>query len=159
MTFPGQDGLYLPPSWEYPTRPESVPSAIQQREALTANLLNLREVGAYFTEATSTGQSWPTTNPVQSRTTLRKLFEIAALPNATTLNVPHGITVNGTFRLTALYGAASDPSANVYLPLPYVTNPVTDQIRLALTATNVVIQTWADYSAYSAFVVVEWLPV
>lgn len=159
MTFPGQDGLYLPPSWEYPTQPNSVPAAIQQREALTANLLNLREIGAYFTEATSTGQSWPTSNPVQSRTTLRKLFQVAALPNNTTLNVAHGIAVNGTFRLTALYGAASNPATNSYLPLPYVSNPVTDQIRLAATGTNLVIQSWADYSGYSALIVMEWLPV
>lgn len=156
---PAQEGMFLTPSWIYPNEAESAAIAIQQREALTANLLNIREIGAYQFFDTVTGQTWPTPNQAQARTTLRKVFEFT-LPNATTLNIAHGIDLSASFRLTRLFGGATKTSTpREAIPLPYIdTVSVSNQISLRLTGTNLVIQTGANYQAFTGFVVVEWLP-
>lgn len=156
---PAQEGMFLTPSWIYPNQPDAVPAAIQQRESLTANLLNIREIGAYQLFPTVTGQTWPTENQAQTRTALRRVIEFT-LPNATTLNIPHGIPFTETLRLTRLSGGATKSTTpREAIPLPYVsTISLASQVSLGLTETNLVVTTGADYSAYTAFVVIEWLP-
>lgn len=156
------EGLFLPPSWGWPNDPKAQAMAIQQREAQTANLLNLREIATYQRFATATGQQWPSASAgvnAQIRTTIRQIFELP-LGAAGTFTKNHGIPVSDATRFTRIYGVANKPSATQdYLPLPYV-NPSTlaESVSLRVTSTQIIIKCGTNRTGYTATVVLEWIP-
>jgi len=91
-------------------------------------------------------------NPTDGKVIYRKKFEIAALPDTTTLNTAHGIAdLNvaelGHFRI---WGVVQDDT-NV-TPFEYITN-ITD---FTVDATNIDITTDADLSGSAAVVYLEY---
>ena len=144
---------YLPEEWD------------KAKEALVRYLkqisegVNYRDVGTYYNQEVLAGQRFvPTSNQGDARSVFRKVILIGALPNTTTKQVAHGITVIATTRFTRIYGTANNPSTQ-FLPIPYVsTTAVANGIEVWVDATYVNIKTGVNYAAYTdSFIVLEWV--
>lgn len=82
----------------------------------------------------------------------RKCFDFGALPNTTTKFVSHGIYPFA--RLIGIYGWATNGTSHV--PLPYADTTAAQIIELRCTNGSIAILTGFDYSAFNAFVVLEY---
>lgn len=129
-----------------------------------ANAVNSKDNGSYYTSEFVNGQlffplaataGYTETKP---RNVLRKVIDFGALPNTGTTNVAHGITTDGNTIFTRIYGCATDPTAQIYLPLPYSSPTLVNNIELSVTNTNAVITTGANYAAYTTtYVIIEYI--
>jgi len=116
---------------------------------------NLFTTGQLFSpdETSSTDQGEAEYQSVQ-----RKIVTFGALPNAAAKTVAHGITCTIGTKLTRLYGAATNPTGGAlsYLPIPYASPVLVNNIELSMDNTNVTITTGSDRTAYtSCYVVIE----
>lgn len=104
----------------------------------TANAVNTKEGALYSLQEVATFQQYffSSTNSQQFRPTYRMTVNFGALPAAGLKSVAHGIAFNSQYRLTRMYGAATDPIALLYIPLPYA-SPAGDSIALYADSTNV----------------------
>lgn len=99
----------------------------------------------------------------QYRQVFRKVIPTGALPNTGTSTTAHGITLlpaagNTTFRATRIYGAATDPAARIFLPLPYASPTLNQNISVYVDATNVVITTGINRTAFTdSHVCIEYI--
>jgi hypothetical protein len=103
-----------------------------------------------------------TANGIQLRQAFRTTIDFGALPNAGTKSVAHNIDISiiiplTTFSFTRIYGAASKPDQTSFIPLPYSSATLINNIELSVTDTDIVITTSIDYSAYNGIIVVEYL--
>ena len=74
--------------------------------------------------------------------------EFGALPNNTTKSVAHGISGSDVTKVVGVRGISTD--GTTILPLPYADSAAfAAQVELNVTATNVVIITAADLSAFA----------
>lgn len=114
--------------------------------------LNINEYACgqtYFATDTATGKQ---------RAVHRKVVNIGALPDNTTKPVAHGLAVNSSYIFTRIYGAATDTTANVSLPLPSASVVANDNIELWVNATHVNIKTGKNRTSFSTcYVVLEYL--
>lgn len=87
-----------------------------------------------------------------------KVITFGTLPNsAGTISVAHNIDITGLTTFITINGAANDPSTS-FIPLPYASPTLADNISVEVTATDVVITVGKDQSAYtSAYVVLEYV--
>jgi len=98
-------------------------------------------------------------NP-KPRQVYRKVVNFGTLPNAGTTNVAHGLTINNTYSFTRIYGAASDQAGSVYIPLPFSSPTLNQNISLSVGTTNVTITTGINMSAFTVtYVVLEYMKV
>ena len=128
--------------------------------------INMKDTGFYITDNSFvTSQSFfpnPANNSGTSSTAAfrqvyRKVINFGTLPNNTTKSVAHNITITPMVSFTRIYGAATHPGTK-FIPLPYVLSGSTAGIELDVTATNVVMVTTGNYSAYTtSYVVLEYL--
>lgn len=128
-----------------------------------ALVTNIKDSGYYLPAEFINGQLYfpnpdlAVTNPGAKNATYRQVYRIAvdfrALPNAGSKSVAHAIpNINVDFTFTRMYGAASDPVAFSYLPLP------NSDIHLSADATNVTVTTVADLTAYTrTYIILEYL--
>jgi hypothetical protein len=94
-----------------------------------------------------TGSKW-----VDQSDICRVVVDCGALPNTTSKNVAHNITFS---QIVRIYGITSDGTN--YVPLPTPTTGTT-QVVLYANATNIVLQTASNLTAYtSTFVTVEYI--
>jgi len=99
------------------------------------------------------------------RQVYRMVVNFGPLPNATTISIPHGIDMSvgptpalTTYSFTRIYGAASTVDQTSFIPLPYASPTLNENISLSVTTTDIVITTAIDYSAYAlTYVVVEYI--
>lgn len=123
--------------------------------------LNTRDAGLYDNaNEFVNGQQW-FPNPANTSQTLaapvqrqvyRFVVSFGALPNTGTTSVAHGLTITPSFTFTRIYGASSNTVGLLYTPIP------NQDIKLEVNATNVVITTFADYSAYTVtYVILEYI--
>lgn len=144
------------------TQTQNIPQTINQMSLV----LNTKDTGyypltefvcgqLYFPDPTLTSAS--TTTPVW-RQVFRKVINFGALPNTATKTVAHGITMTATTTFTRIYGCASIPGTT-FVPLPLCsTTALANNISLYADATNVIIATGVDRTAYTTcYVVLEWL--
>lgn len=127
--------------------------------------INAKDTGYYTLTEFVNGQLWfpevgspQTSNQSQVyRNIFRLVIDFGALPNNTTTSVAHGLTITSGFRFTRIYGTASDPSTS-FIPLPYSSPTLNENISLSVDATNVTITTAIDYSGYTTtYVVLEYI--
>lgn len=128
--------------------------------------LNIKDSAYYDTSEFVNGQMFfpnpalagsastiPTPRPV-----FRLVVNFGALPNTGTTTVPHELTFTSGCTLTRAYGAASDTSGKNYIPIPYASPVLADNIELKVDATNVTIITGSNRSAFNqCYVIVEYL--
>lgn len=128
--------------------------------------LNISDAGYYVQEEFICGQVY-FPNPALDDTTpqaptyrqvFRKVINFGALPNTATKTVAHGIAPDSTFTFTRIYGAASDTTGLVYLPLPFASPTLAENIKLFADVTNVSITTGNNRAAYDVtYVVLEYI--
>jgi hypothetical protein len=135
------------------------------REALTlllkrfATTINTKEGGLYtLTELVNNEQYFTPGNTQAFRLVYRTTVNFGALPNAGVKSVPHNIAFTSTYSATHIYGAASDTTGLNYIPLPYASPTLANNIELDITSTNVVITTGANRSNYNlSYIVIEYV--
>lgn len=130
-------------------------------------VINVKDSGYYDTQEFVNSQLW-FPNPVLTsasstvpafRQVLRTVVNFGALPDTTTKSMPHNITCTTATTFTRIYATASDTTAEIYLPIPYVSSVgIADNIELNVDNTDVNITTGVDYSAYNiCYVVLEYI--
>ena len=119
--------------------------------------LNKKDFGYYSDQEVLCGQLRFDRDNVQNvKNVYRLVVDIGALLNNGLKSVAHGLTIPSNFELIRLYGAASDQTGKVFLPLPYVS--ATFPIELYMDATNINIRTTDDKTAYTVCTVtIEYL--
>lgn len=130
-----------------------------------AMVLNMKDTGFYYLQEILNGQvyfsdpnlsSTTATLPVP-RSVFRKVIDFGTLPNATNKSVAHGLTITGGFSFTRIYGAATDPST-AYIPLPYASTTLNQNIQVDVDGTNVTITTGIDRTGFTtAYIVLEYI--
>lgn len=137
---------------------------LYQNLNIMANAVNSKDSGLYDTNAFFNNQAFfpaPGSSGLESaqyRAVIRLLINFGALPNAGTKSVAHGITITPKTTITRLYAAASDTSGNNYIPLPYSSPTLVNNIELNLDATNVNIITGSNRSNFNiCYVVIEYI--
>ena len=125
------------------------------------NALNLKDSGYYIQNEFLNGQVlFPTINASTSegRQIFRAVVNFGALPNATTKSVAHGIGVTNGFSFTRIYATATNNVSMNFIPLPYASTTLINNIQLSVDRTNVTITTGIDYSSYTiTYVVIEYV--
>lgn len=125
-------------------------------------VLNLKDSAYYNTDEFVNGQTWfpNQATPVSTfdtssaifRQNYRQVVNFGPLPNAGTISQPHNITITAQTSFTRIYGAGSNQTGLLYTPLP------NSDIKVLVNATQVVISTAVDYSAYTiVYIVLEYL--
>jgi hypothetical protein len=139
---------------------------LYQNLNLMALSLNTRDAAYYNTNEFVNGQlyfpnpalsSQTTTNPT-FRQVLRMVINFGALPNTGTTTVAHNIPINSQYTFTRIYGAASDTTGLHYIPLPYASPVLANNIELSVDATNVIVTTGSNRSNFNiTYIVLEYL--
>lgn len=130
--------------------------------------VNIKDTGIYTKTEFVNGQVWfpdptltsQTAKKPAERQVFRKVINFGTLPNAGTTNIAHGITfpAANTYSFTRIYGAATDPVGGSYLPLPYASTTLINNIELSVDNTNVSITTGINRTAYTTtYVVLEYI--
>jgi len=128
--------------------------------------MNVKDTAIYDTEEFVSGRTFfpdpaldstSTTAPAQ-RQTYRKVISFGALPNAATKTVAHGITIDANTTFTRIYGTSSDPAGLIYVPLPYSSTTLNENINLFVDNTNVSITAGINATAFTiTYVVLEYM--
>lgn len=123
--------------------------------------LNLKDSAYYIPTEFLNGQTFfpnPSDPQQQPRQAFRTVVNTGTLPNNGTTSTAHNIDFAATYSFTRIYGAATDQIGLTAIPIPYVTSSGTGGIELDVTATDVVLTTTGNYSAYTvSYVVLEYL--
>lgn len=125
--------------------------------------LNIKDSGYYSQEEFVNGQLFypdysrvdsASSAPATFRQVFRKVIDTGALPNAGTSTTAHGITTlpaagNTTFIATRIFGCATDPVNRLFIPLPYSSPTLNQNISVYWDNTNVYITTGINMTAYT----------
>jgi hypothetical protein len=138
---------------------------LYQNLNLVSTALNLKDSGYYDLQEFLNGQLFfpnpvNPSNPSQPvyRQAFRTVVNFGALPNTGTKSVAHGIPIASGYTFTRLYGAATDPSALSFIPLPYASPTLASNIELRADATNVIVTTGSARSSFTAtYIVLEYI--
>ncbi len=134
-----------------------------------ALVLNLKDGAYYDKRQFVTGQQFfpnpsltsSTSSSPDFRPVFRLVVNFGTLPNTgTSPNTQglHGINMTSGVTFTRIYGAASDTTGLNYIPLPYASPTDADNIELKVDATNVIITTGSDRTAFTTtYVVLEFM--
>jgi len=130
-------------------------------------LLNLKDTGYYALSEFVTGQSF-FPNPLLSATgtpqtatyrqTYRKVTNFGSLPNTASKSVAHGLMPDSRWTATRIYAAASDTTNKNYIPIPYASPVLANNIELSIDATNVTITTGSNRTNFdTCYVIFEYI--
>lgn len=104
------------------------------------------------------GTSSATSSAPNQRQVYRKVVDFGALPNAAAKTVAHGLTVTNGYTFTRIYGTASNTAGLLYIPIPYASSVLLNNIELSVSNVNVTITTGIDRTAFTiCYVVLEYL--
>lgn len=176
MASSAQYGSYVPSTniWDIPEL-SSVqdPSARELLLRLYQNInrislvINDKDTGFYNTNEYINGQLYfpnPATtsanaNSTQFRQVSRKVINFGALPGAAgTKSVAHNIIINSSFSFTRIYATASDQTGLNFIPIPYASSVLVNNIELSVDSTNVNITVGSNRSNFTiTYVVLEYL--
>jgi len=120
-----------------------------------ATLLNLKDTGQYPTEEFVCGKQYVLAGVTHQ--VFRKVIDFGALPNAATTSVLHNITITNDLKVTEIYGASTDPGA-AFIPLPYSSPTLVENIELKADSTHVIVTTGDDRSGFTeTLIVIEFI--
>lgn len=163
--FTGNPNNLLPQTYIIPEEVREKDLKLRDYLGQIATATNTKDSGIYDAVETVTGQQFfPTFSSstgasANYRGVLRKVIDFGALPNATTKNVAHGITFTTSQSVTKLYAAATDPGTS-WIPIPFASPTLNQNISLSMSSTNISITTGIDRTGYTrCFVIVEWISV
>ena len=127
--------------------------------------LNIRDTAYYDIQEFVTGQqiaadpamAASATDPGQFRAASRKMIVMGTLPNTGTISIAHNITIDANTIFTRIYGTANDTAANTYIPLPFASPTLANNIQVDVDATNVNITTGSNRTNYTrTYIILEW---
>jgi hypothetical protein len=132
-----------------------------------ALVLNVKETGLYQVTELVNGQLY-FSNPNNNSSTvanpnLRQVYRkvinyTTALPNTGTVTIPHNIVCTAATTFTRIYATASDTAGKNYIPLPYASPTLANNIELKVDGTNISIITGSNRSNFTqTYIVVEYL--
>lgn len=136
-----------------------------------ALLLNLKDTGYYVLEEFINSKVW-FPDPALTSTTpqapvfrqeFRTCVNFGSLPNAGTKSVAHNIANIGaftpsTYTVTRIDAGATDPTTPEWIPIPFSSPVLNENIKITVDATNVNITTAIDYTAFTrCLVVIEYI--
>lgn len=160
MSVPTDYAASFVPVYSYlPENPEELRIQLINQLQTHAEAINQRDIASYYEYEQLTGQQFQDTTNNDFQSVWRKVINTGTLPNATTSSTAHGITITGSNTIfTRIYGVATDPGTGA-IPLPYVdVTTLGDGIQVDVDATNVVLTTGKNWSAYtSSYVVLEYI--
>lgn len=179
MSFPAQTnpGAFVPTTDNYDVQTiynlnvnsrEFKEFLVRLRQSINniAMVLNIKDSGYYPLQEFVNGQVFfpdPTlssstpTAPV-FRQVFRKIINFGGLPNTGTTSVAHGLTITSGFTFTRIYACASDITGSDYIPIPYASPTDASNIELRVDATDVIITTGSDRTAFTVcYVVLEFI--
>jgi len=119
--------------------------------------LNGKEYANYSLEEVLNSQLFfnpNSTDPNDQRSVFRKVINFGSLPNTATTSVAHGITFDANSNITRIYGASTDPAGLAYIPLPYASPILANNIELRVDITNVTIVTGINRASFTRTVVI-----
>lgn len=124
-----------------------------------ANAVNSKEGALYLPEERFNFQRYFTPgNPQVFRNVYRTVVNFGALPNAGTKSVAHNISFDANFSATRIFATATDPVNLLYIPIPFSSPTLNENIKITVDATNVNITTAINYSTYTTvYVVIEYV--
>lgn len=140
----------IPLSIELSQDPKDMRYEINDLYQGIASSLNNKVGGLYVPQEKGNAELYFTAgNPQKFRNVYRMTVDFGALPNAGSKSVPHNIPGwDSNFRLTAAWGAATDPIALEALPIP------NDGILLEINSTDVTVTTTSNRSAFTETTIV-----
>lgn len=104
----------------------------------TKNLVLPSHAGDYSTSEQDTGYTW-----IDGKAIYKKTVSFGTLPNATSVDVPHGIT--GLNRVIVIDGYGYDPTLQRTYPVPYASHVnATNSISIYVDSTNIHIGSGID---------------
>lgn len=136
-----------------------------QNLGLMSGNINLKDTGYYPTQEFVNGQLFypnPTNSSATSaypayRQVYRTVVNFGALPNAGAKTVAHNIPVNIGYTFTRIYATATQPNT-FFIPIPYSSATLINNIEIFVDPTNVTIVTAIDYSAYTVcYAILEYI--
>ena len=137
---------------------------LYQNNNRSALVINNKISGTFYDAETLTGGTYlpdpATTGEIgrYGRSIFRQTINFGPLPNAGAKSVIHRIIVPPNMKLVHMYGGTTDPATSSFLPLPFASTTLNQNIQLEANATNVIITTGIDRTAYTeTFVVMEYL--
>ena len=116
-----------------------------QKDGIT-NTEDLDKLQIYSEEEQDTGKTW-----IDGKTIFKKVLDLGNLANTGSVATPHGITPDTVISLVGM--ASSGANAR---PLPYADTSAASIIELRMGATNITTVTATNYSAWTAFAVIEY---
>lgn len=128
--------------------------------------LNTRNSGYYVQEEFINGEIYfPNTNLNSTtsqaptlRQVFRKVINFGTLPNSGSKSVAHDITVTSGYSLTRLSGAATNSTQTSFISIPFASTSSSENIKLEMTNTNMVITTGSDRTSYTTcYVIAEYI--
>ena len=128
--------------------------------------LNLKD-SAYYDQTEFVNGQMFFPNPANSsgttaapsyRNVYRMVINFGALPNTAAKSVAHNIPITAAYTFTRIYATASDTTGLTYIPIPYASPTLVNNIQLDVTSTNVTITTGSNRTNYNVcYVVLEYL--
>lgn len=111
----------------------------------------------YFINPNNNSSTTAAANPAQ-RQVLRKVVNFGALLDTAAKAVPHLIVCTNATTFTRIYATASDTTGHNYIPIPYASPTLANNIELSVDGTNVTITTGSNRSNFNVcYVVLEYI--
>lgn len=146
------------------TDPKKLVRSLMLRMNRIIDTLNKKRMGARQLNPEANGESYA---PAIASTTgvptyvMEQTYYAGPLANVGALNIAHGITWSATTYVVAIDAWATNTTASYSIPLPYVdvsSTPVTGNIELYVGATNIVITSAGNASAFNKVIVtLRWI--
>jgi hypothetical protein len=162
-SFTGNTNNFLPQNYIIPEEQSEKDYKLREYLNNIATAVNTKDSGIYDAVETITGQlflpvfSSNTGANANYRSVFRKVVNFGSLPNTATKSVAHGITFSNDFSVTKLYAAATNPGTS-WIPIPYASPTLANNIELNCDSNNVNIITGSNRTAFTrCFVVIEFI--
>lgn len=141
----------------FPEEPELLQRELNNMYLDVAAAVNSRDIAVYTSVSGPNGQKFFIGSSVPLSDVIRVCFFIPSILNGAT-TLAHGITIIPTTRFTRIYGTGSNPSTQ-FIPIPYINVAApADSVQLDVNTTNIVLTTTtANYTSYSAVIVLEYI--
>jgi len=140
---------------------------LYQNLSLMADVLNIKVTGKYPRAEFVNGKLYfpnPANSsaspalPAERQVRQKLIYYSAPLPNAGTATIPHGITCTTMTTFTRVYATASDTTGLNYIPIPYSSPTLANNIEIRVDSTNVYIITGSNRSNFNiTYIVLEYL--
>lgn len=115
--------------------------------------LNIKDTAIYSSDEIYTAGQWiVNANKNESRPIFRKVIPTGALPNDATINVAHNLNIDQTgatqpitadWIIVNYHGTFLDPTGPIWV------SSEVSRVNIAISPTDIIIRTTADFSAYT----------